>query len=474
MPTKNPIYAFVDIETTGSRANLDRITEVGIVTLENQEVSEWSGLINPGVSIPNNIQQLTGITPTMVSAKPSFAEIAEELYLELKDKIFVAHNARFDYSFLKAEFKRLGIDFSPKVICTVKLSRRLFPNQARHNLDTLIAVHGLQVENRHRALDDAKLLHQFWQRCEATFDQEHFQTQIDYLLGRPSLPPHIDRELIDEIPNRPGVYLFYAENKQPLYIGKSNDLRARVMSHFQASLTKRKEMKLSLQVRDIDWIETSGELGALLLESRLIKEKLPSLNIKLRRSRDLCAWQLIKGPNHLELRLVNHHELQPGKQDHLYGLFYSKREATQTLQSIAKRNQLCEGLLGFEKLTTGSPCFGFHVKQCKGACIGAEPRAIHDLRLQTALLKLKVAIWPYSGAIGIREGEDLHLFDHWCYLGNAISEQEIEELLKSGEPEFDLDIYKLIKKALKSLPQENVLNLSTYQRYPEYDYSTSV
>lgn len=468
MPSKNPIYAFVDIETTGSRANLDRITEVGIVTLENQEVSEWSGLINPGVSIPANIQQLTGITPAMVSAKPSFAEIAEDLYLELKDKIFVAHNARFDYSFLKAEFKRVGIDFSPKVICTVKLSRRLFPNQARHNLDTLIAVHGLQVVHRHRALDDAKLIHQFWQRCEATFDQEHFQTQIDHLLGRPSLPPHIDRELIDEIPNRPGVYLFYAENKQPLYIGKSNDLRARVMSHFQASLTNRKEMKLSLQVRDIDWIETSGELGALLLESRLIKEKLPSLNIKLRRSRDLCAWQLIKGPNNLELHLVNHHDLQPGKQDHLYGLFYSKREATQTLQSIAKRNQLCEGLLGFEKLAIGSPCFGFHVKQCKGACIGVEPRAIHDLRLQTALLKLKVAIWPYPGAIGIREGEDLHIFDHWCYLGNAINEYEIEELLQSGEPEFDLDIYKLIKKALKSLPKENVLNLDTYQRNSEY------
>lgn len=469
MSRHEPIYAFVDIETTGSRANLDRITEIGIVTLDKQEISQWSQLINPGIFITTNIQQLTGITPAMVSTKPSFAEIAEELYLELKDKIFVAHNARFDYSFLKAEFKRVGVDFSPKVICTVKLSRRLFPTQARHNLDTLIAVHGLQVENRHRALDDAQLLHQFWQRCEASFDQEYLQTQIDYLLGRPSLPPHIDRELIDEIPNRPGVYLFYAENKQPLYIGKSNDLRARVMSHFQASLTNRKEMKLSLQVRDIDWIETSGDLGALLLESRLIKEKLPSLNIKLRRSRDLCAWQLTKGPNHLELRLVNHHELQPGKQDHLYGLFYSKREAIQTLQSIAKRNQLCEGLLGFEKLTTGSPCFGFHVKQCKGACIGVESRAIHDLRLQIALQKLKVAIWPYPGAIGIREGKDVHIFDHWCYLGNAISEHEIEELLQSGQPEFDLDIYKLIKKALKSLPQENVIILDAYQRHSECD-----
>lgn len=114
MSRHEPIYAFVDIETTGSRANLDRITEIGIVTLDKQEISQWSQLINPGIFITTNIQQLTGITPAMVSTKPSFAEIAEELYLELKDKIFVAHNARFDYSFLKAEFKRVGVDFSPQ------------------------------------------------------------------------------------------------------------------------------------------------------------------------------------------------------------------------------------------------------------------------------------------------------------------------------------------------------------------------
>ena len=180
-----------------------------------------------------------------MTIKQIFDEIAAELYLELKDKIFIAHNARFDYSFLKAEFKRVGIDFSPKVICTVKLSRRLFPSQGRHNLDTLISVHGLVVQSRHRALDDAKLLYQFWQRCETLFGQDKLLTEIEYL--------------------------FYAENKQPLYIGKSNDLRSRVMGHFQSALSNRKEMKLSLQVRGIDWIETGGELGALLLESRLIK-----------------------------------------------------------------------------------------------------------------------------------------------------------------------------------------------------------
>lgn len=465
MPPKDPIYAFVDIETTGSRANIDRITEVGILTLDNREISEWSSLINPGVYIPNNIQKLTGITPAMVSSKPSFDEIAHALYLELKDKIFIAHNARFDYSFLKAEFKRVGIEFSPKVICTVKLSRRLFPDQGRHNLDTLITVHGLKVQNRHRALDDATLLYQFWQRCEVLFGPDKLLSEVEYLLGRPSLPPHIDRELIDELPNRPGVYIFYAENKQPLYIGKSNDLRSRVMGHFQASLSNRKEMKLSLQVRDIDWIETGGELGALLLESRLIKERLPSFNIKLRRSKDLCAWQLLEHGDHLEIRLVSHRDLKPGRQDNLYGLFYSKREALQTLQSIAKRNQLCEGLLGFEKLQPGNSCFGFHVKQCKGACIGVEPRRLHDLRIQMALQKLKVSIWPYPAAIGIKEGDDIHVFDHWCYLGSAINESEVEELLRDGAPEFDLDIYKLIKKALQSTPTTDIVDLQHYQAY---------
>jgi DNA polymerase III subunit epsilon len=459
MPPTDTVFAFVDIETTGSRAELDRITEIGILTLDQDGTSEWSSLLNPETYIPKNIQNLTGITPEMVITQPTFAEIANALYMELKDKIFIAHNARFDYSFIKAEFKKIGIDFSPKVLCTVKLSRRLFPNQARHNLDTLIAVHGLQVANRHRALDDAKLIYDFWQECIRLFGLERLQEEVDYLLGSSSLPVHIDKALVEEIPSRPGVYMFYAENRQPLYIGKSIDLRSRVKGHFHAALTNRKEMKLAMQVRDIDWIETAGEFGALLLESRLIKEKLPSLNIKLRRSKDLCAWQLVETGSHIQVQLVNHHDLQPGKQDNLYGLFYNKREALASLQSIAKKNQLCEAILGLEKRQTQAPCFGFHVKQCNGACIGAEPAVIHNLRVKTALLKLKVATWPYSGAIAIQEEGDLHLFDHWCYLGTAANEAEVAELLSEKQPEFDLDIYKIICKALKGMSKERVIPL---------------
>ena len=156
---------------------------------------------------------------------------------------------------------------------------------------------------------------QFWQICEAKFGKEKLNELINQLVGNPSLPPNIDKDLIDSIPDAPGCYIFYGENKVPLYIGKSISLRSRVMGHFQGALTQRKEMKLSLQIRDIDWIETSGELGALILESQLIKERMPSMNIKLRRSKDLCAWSLeIDSAGKLKPVLGSQKDLLPGLQ----------------------------------------------------------------------------------------------------------------------------------------------------------------
>jgi DNA polymerase-3 subunit epsilon len=309
-------------------------------------------------------------------------------------------------------------------------------------------------------MGDAEVLEQFWHVCIQQFGVARLQDAVKQLIAHPSLPPKIDQKLIDAIPDRPGVYLFYAENRTPIYIGKSNSLRTRVTGHFSSALSVRKEMKLSMQVADIDWIETAGEIGALLLESKLIKEKLPSLNIKLRRSKDLCAWQFL--PNDKQVltpQLVRHDDLQPGIQDNLYGLFYSRHEAHKTLQSIAKKNELCEGLLGLEKLLPGKPCFGFQVKQCRGACVGVESIDAYHLRLMTALKKFKVGIWPFQSAIGIKEGNELHIIDHWCYLGTAINEDEVFELLNTGKPEFDLDIYKIIKKYLKTIDKDRILKL---------------
>ena len=458
-----PVLAFVDIETTGSHFERDRITEIGIKTLTPTAVIEWESLIDPETFIPQNIQRLTGISPTMVAGQPTFEELALQLKEELEGKIFVAHNARFDYGFIKASFKRLGMDFRPKVLCTVKLSRLLFPAQPRHNLDTLIATHGLEVSARHRAMGDADVLLQFWRVCEQTVGKARLLEAVHQLTASVSLPPNIQQSVIDSIPDTPGCYLFYGEHNAPLYIGKSIAMRTRVMSHFQSALTVRKEMKLSLQVFHIDWIQTSGELTALILESRLIKERMPSMNIKLRKSKDLCAWQLVTDSAGVRKpTLVTHTQLQPGLQDNLYGLFYSKKEAHSYLAAVAKKHQLCEALLGLEKAVEGKPCFGYQVKQCQGACIGKVSLDVHHLKLQTALNLYKVQVWPYEGAIAIKDGDSMVVIDKWCYLGIANDHDELYSLAESGKAEFDLDIYKIVKKAIAGSHKQHVIPLKAH------------
>ena len=432
--TESPIFAFVDIETTGSNPDRDRITEIGIKTLANGQESVWECLVDPQTFIPQNIQRLTGITPDMVAGRPRFDELALSLKKELEGKIFVAHNARFDYGFIKASFKRLGMDFRPKVLCTVKLSRMLFPQQARHNLDTIVSAHGLKISARHRALGDADLLLQFWRVCENTFGQARLLEAVNQLVGSASLPPHIDQSDINAIPDAPGCYIFYGEHNATLYIGKSLSMRSRVMSHFQSALTVRKEMKLSQQVHRIDYIQTGGELSALILESKLIKEHMPSMNIKLRRSTDLCAWQLRKESTGLQRPfLITHKHLQPGQQDDLYGLFYNKKEAKGYLTAVAQKYQLCGALLGLEKVDEGKPCFGYQVKKCQGACIGKISLEVHNLKLQAALQLYKVQAWPFDGAIAIKDGNSMVVIDKWCYLGSASNHDELYDLAKSKD-----------------------------------------
>ena len=132
-------WVFLDLETTGASARGDRVTEVGLIRIDNGvEVDQWSQLINPGISIPGEIVRLTGITNRMVAGAPAFSDIATQLLERIGDSVMVAHNARFDFGFLKAEYARLSMTFSAKTLCTVRLSRALFPHQHRHNLDTQI------------------------------------------------------------------------------------------------------------------------------------------------------------------------------------------------------------------------------------------------------------------------------------------------------------------------------------------------
>ena len=449
-----PSIVFVDLETTGANPAFDRIIEVGIVKVTAGQLEyEWSTLVDPGEAIPPLIQGFTGISNEMVRGAPSFRDIADEVFGRIEGSLFVAHNARFDYGFLKNEFRRLERAFQPRVLCTVKLSRALYPEHHRHGLDALIDRHNLACDARHRALGDARVLWDFVQLVQAEKPPEAIRAALKKAMKSPSLPSGLEATAVDAVPEAPGVYLFHGENELPLYVGKGVNMRARVQSHFAADHGSGRAMRIAQEVKRIDWIETAGELGALLLEARLIKERQPVHNRHLRRNVEVCAFRLKEGGDVL-LELVPLAGAAPEELGELYGQFKSKREAHNTLRELAAEHGLCLKRLGLEQ--GKGPCFNHQIRRCKGWCVGKERALTHDLRLKAALAVLKLRAWPFPGRIAIREGEaagarcEWHLFEQWCYLGTAKSEAELHEAAQTRfDAAFDLDTYRILRRELE-------------------------
>lgn len=439
--------AFVDLETTGPTVTKDHITEIAIITWDGEKKEVWSSLLNPEMSIPPFIEQLTGISNAMVADQPVFADLAEEIAARLQGHVFVAHNARFDYGFLKNAFKRAGIHFRSTVLCTVKLSRKLYPQFPKHNLDSLIARHGIQVGSRHRALSDTEAIYQFWQALQTSIAPDELTAAVRELTTRSSLPPHLDADIVDQLPRGYGVYFFYGENDLPIYVGKSNQLRQRVLSHFSSDHAISKEMSISQQIRRIEWEECEGEIDALITEARLIKQWQPTLNRQLRRNTEFCSWQLKdQGNGLMQPTLVYARDLDLGRQDQLYGLFKSGASAREFLLHAIKDYKLCAATLGLERGGNGKPCFARQLKQCKGACTGEESLLQHNIRLVEALMQMKLKAWPFKGPAILKEGRVHHLIDAWCYLGRATNDDDIASLLAAGKPRFDRDTYRILVK----------------------------
>lgn len=445
---------FIDLETTGATATYDRITEVGLIEVDRGNfIREWSTLVNPGISIPPAIQALTGISNAMVATAPPFEEIARELYEAIDGRMLIAHNARFDYGFLKNEFRRLGKPFSVPVLCTVKLSRKLFPQHPRHNLDSLMSRHGIDCEARHRALGDARVLWQLAQHWRCEPGEAAVLDATAKLLKTTTVPAGLPDNVFDNIPEGPGVYLFYGDRNVPLYVGKSISLRTRVMSHFSGDHSVAKDMRIASEVKRIDWIETAGELGALIEEARLVKKLSPVHNRQLRRASELCAWHWKAEQHDTAPQLVSARDLHGDAFNDLYGLFRNRRMAIEALRELATEHELCHLLLGLEK--RNGPCFSYQIKRCRGACAGIETPAAHALRLSAALAKLRVRAWSFAGRIAVREtaadGErsELHVLDQWCHLGTVRSETELHELQETEQrPLFDFDTYKILNRFL--------------------------
>lgn len=489
--------SFVDIETTGTSARYGRIIEIGILRVEEGKiVKTFNTLLNPETHLPPEIEMLTGISTTMLENQPTFRQIKDEILEILIDSVFVAHNVRFDYSFLRHEFKRENIDFTCRHFCTVKLSRTLFPNEQRHNLDSIIERFGLECENRHRAFEDAKILWDFYQKTQQMFDTDSFQIAINTALRRPNIPTNLSAEILDNLPEQPGVYIFYGANGMPLYVGKSLDIKDRVLSHFSSDIENFKEMSIAQQVTSIETIVTAGELGALFLESSLIKSLLPVYNRMLRNKREMTALtktttkegyetiNIVPIPYFTNDNAANKPNLSQNEnwiiaqiqEDLLLGIFKSRKEAKMYLTELVKEFKLCGKLLGLEKTTAA--CFGYRLGKCNGACINKENSLFYNLRFTTAFFKSKIKHWPYEGPIIIKETNDLtgiaegFLIDKWCYLGKfkidyenvqintagQISDMWIKDQIidqSENDYNFDFDMYKLIYRFLNKTDNKN-------------------
>ena len=492
--------AFVDLETTGSSPASARITEIGVVLLSREtldtgdaqwQMQEWSSLVNPGLSIPPEIQFLTGISNAMVADAPRFASLAPALQALLGNAVFVAHHARFDYGFIKQAFSELAIDFTVKTLCTVRLSKLLDPDRSPHSLDALIHRHGLNSADRHRALGDARIIHQYLNKMYSRRGADVVNDAVRRLLKQPSLPAHLPTDALTSIPNVPGVYQFIGSNEQPLYIGKSIHLRERVASHFVNDHRSERGVRLASEIRRIDWQQTAGDFGAQLLERQLIRMREPSHNAALRRKSQqivllpqsrlvdvenecmslapskpatrlgrlqvkrlstLQGKRLGKRPAPLQWRRID--ALPLAQLAGCFGPFSSRTSARRLLVAIAPQHGLCLAALGFERVVATSPCFNRQLGRCAGCCVGIESIDEMRVRLEQAIAPHRLPDWPFAGAVVLSEDSangdrtDHHVLDQWTYLGTVAEPALALDLIATVERQFDSDTYRLIRKAL--------------------------
>jgi DNA polymerase III subunit epsilon len=451
-------FAFIDVETTGSSPLGSRVTEVAIIRFAaGKPIARWQSLINPGGSIPPAIQTLTGITNAMVRNAPSFFDVRKDVRELLEDAFFVAHNARFDYGFIKNEFRRCSESFTADVLCTVRLSRKLYPDANGHGLDALIARHDLRGFERHRAMGDVEATAAFVNYATDDIGIDDTCGAIKSLLKMPSLPAHLPVDALTTIPDTAGVYLFYGINDLPLYIGKAKHLRERIRSHFSSDHMTPNDIRLSQELRRIEWIPTAGEFSALLLEAQMVKERFPLHNIALRR-REKVGFLSLRTTDKMPIWVAAEEQIfeksavsEPTDISQYFGPFSDKASAKKWLTFTAKEHQLCDHVLGISKpRQDNDPCFPRQVGRCYGACIGAESIAQHRTRLDIALSAQTFPKWPYRGTVSFAERDeindrtDLLLFNEWCAVAGG------------AKLPFDADVFKLMQRMMKRFPDRFV------------------
>lgn len=380
------MYAIVDIETTGGVAKYERITEIAIVLHDGEKVVDsFSTLINPERSIPWNITQITGISDEMVAGAPRFFEIAKQVVEMTDGHIFVAHNVNFDYSFVREEFARLGYDFSRRQLCTVRLSRKVFPGLPSYSLSNLKRHFNIHAEKSHRALDDTLATTRLFELILAEQDgRSQIRNLVNQGVKETRLPENITVERLHGAPESCGVYYLHDAKGQVIYVGKSLNIRKRLFEHFADNTPKGE--KLRQGVADISWEITGSELVALLLESAEIKRIQPAVNRALRIKNFLGAVYSYVDSNGYQRLTIGKKTAKNAKNLHLISSYPKLEHARTHLQNVVRQWELCFRLCHLD--ASERACFHYSIKQCRGACIGEEAPETYNERVEAAIAQL--------------------------------------------------------------------------------------
>ena len=450
--SKDTSIAYVDLETTGVSPTRSRVLEIGIMRIDpDGTVTTFESLINPDMPVGSTITAITGITGVMVEDAPRFEEVALEVAELLDGALFIAHNVRFDFAFLGEEFRRLGMELKNPYACSARLSQELFPKQKRHNLDTVMEVHGITCSKRHRALPDAQVVAEFFAAAKEKVGEERFYSALSEQVRVRRLPPLLPEAEIEKLPYTPGVYLMYAKDGSLLYVGKSRRIKTRVRSHFTADAKTGAGLEMLKEIKRIEAIPTAGEIGALLLESHLIKTRQPVYNRLSRKKEMLCLakeYLTSEGYCAIKVEYATAHDAEDVL-SHIVGVFKSKRAATERLSEIAKEYKLCPKLLWVEHQ---APCFAYSLGECNGACIGKEKNRHHNKRFREAFENTRLKEWPFDGPVVVEEEwgnlKDSFVIDHWKVTAALRTEGgELSELLPA-EARFEYDTYKILASTI--------------------------
>jgi DNA polymerase-3 subunit epsilon len=378
------LYAIVDIETTGGYAAAGGITEVAVVITDGENILDrYETLVNPVYTIPGYVETLTGITNAMVENERHFKMIADELYPLLCDKIFVAHNVNFDYSYLKYHFKEAGYELECKKLCTIRLGRQILPGFKSYSLGNFCREIGISIEKRHRAGGDADATVRLFHHLLQNDKSNHMQNMLTVKSKEQQLPPNLPAKQIKQLPQNPGVYYFHNSKGKVIYVGKAKNLSKRVNSHFSNNKPGKQKQEFLRNIHSITYKTMATELMAFILESTEIKKFWPEQNRSLKRFEQAYALYSFEDRNGY-LRLAIEKKNKNIKPLYTFNLL---AEGHTLLRNLSHQFRLCPKLCFLQYDTID--CEGIIDGRCNGTCQQKEQAADYNQRITECLAQLQ-------------------------------------------------------------------------------------